>query len=985
MKAFLKYVAEDIIHKYGTNLSNIVVVFPNKRASLFLNKYLLETAGKPIWSPRYITISELFRSQTKLTVADNIKTICMLYKTYKELTKTEETLDRFWSWGEIMLADFDDLDKNMGDAELIFSNVRDLHAFDTVDFLDDEKKQLLKKFFAEFTDNHDSKIKMRFELLWNQLFSIYKEFRKSMFAEELAYEGAMYREVAERADKLEWKHSKYLFVGFNMIQKVEQILFSSMKNKGLAHFYWDFDHYYLDDTRQEAGRFIEKYLVNFPNELDIKNEEIYNNFSSPKDITYLSASTENIQARYISQWLKENGRMDEGTRTAIVLADESLLKSVIHYLPKEVSGNTNITIGYPLSQSPVASFINNFLSLHIHGYNVQEEVYILRHAETMLRHPYTHLLSEQSITLPAHLRRERLFFPSKDNLCLDEGLTMLFQPINESRSEMNSILIQRLLTLLQAIGEKSEENRLADEEETSRQNSLTYEEQFLQESVYKMYNIINRLNDLITNDGLEVDPTTLLRLTDQITQQTTMPFHGEPAVGLQIMGVLETRNLDFDHVLLLSCNEGNLPKGINDSSLIPYSIRKAFSLTTVDNKVAIYAYYFYRLMQRCADINIAYNSSTEDGQTGQMSRFMLQMMVETNKETVTLHHKNLTAKQSPKSTERQEVAKDEKIMQELNNITYLSPSAINRYLRCPLQFYYNTVVKIKEADSGEITDARMFGNIFHKAAEKIYAEIRTNDNEITQSAIDSLLNEKSKKIIERIVDEAFSEELFNNKAPRYDGLQLINREVICRFIIQMLKGDRQLAPFYVKGIEAEAYENMTFNINGLPRTITIGGYIDRLDQLHNTEGKDVLRVLDYKTGRNMQALLTGVEEVFYPEKIEGHSDYYFQTMLYSIIVRHMTKPVTLRGETKDALNTDSLPVQPALLFIQRPDSINAPVLKFGDKKSSESIQDILDYEKEFREQLQTLVSEIFNPDIPFTPTPTEKRCETCAFAILCRK
>lgn len=983
MKPFLQYVAEDIIRKHGTNLSDVAVVFPNKRASLFMNQYLLSAAGKPLWSPHYITISELFRSQTDLTVADKIKSVCTLFRIYKQYVTNDETLDQFWSWGEIMLSDFDDLDKNMGDANLVFCNIRDLHALDSVAYLGEKERETLKRFFSEFTDGHDSRLKQRFEHLWSKLANIYHDFNAAMFEENLAYEGAMYRRVAEAADTLQWKHKKYIFVGFNMIQKVEQTLFKSMKDNGLACFYWDFDNYYLGNPSQEAGRFIERWLVKYPNELDIKDSEIYDNFSQAKDITFLSAATENIQARYISQWLEGNGRIKDGETTAIVLADETLLKSVVHCIPKELSGKINITVGFPLSQSPVTALVENFLALHLHGYNAQQQVFVLKFVTDLLRHPYIQLLSDQSTELLQTLQRDRVFFPGKEHLCLDEGLSLLFEPVDCNRSEMNVVLVERLLALLGTIGRNSEKQRvddLAAEGRDPEREIPTYEQQFLQESVFRMYNIMNRLDDLIKNDDLTVDPATLLRLTDQIIQQTTMPFHGEPAAGIQIMGVLETRNLDFDHLLILSCNEGNMPKGVNEVSLIPYSVRKAHDLTTIDNKVAIYAYYFYRLLQRCPDTSIAFNSSTEDGHTGQMSRFMTQLLAETDPAVIHIHHANLTARQTPMTLSRRNVAKDEQIQQALQNFTSLSPSAINAYMRCPLKFYYNNVAKIKEPDTDNISDSRTFGTIFHSAAEYIYKSIQTPDGVITQEALDTLLKQKNNIAIQRFVDNAFSKNIFHGHRPHYDGLQLINREVICRYITKMLNNDRNMAPFTIVGLEERAYEKMTFCLNGENRELLVGGYIDRLDLIHTAEG-DVLRVVDYKTGSRTPDGMEkkNVEAVFDPSNIDScHSNYYLQTMLYSIIVRHQDK--ASEDCNMKALNPRLLPVRPALLFIQKSKSVMDPVLKLDEK----SITDIATYESDFRELLGRQVEEIFNKDIPFVATDNERRCETCPYARICK-
>ena len=1009
MKSFLEYVAEDIIRRFsvdgkeGIDLTDVAVVFPNKRASLFLNQYLYKAAGnKPVWCPRYITISELFRSQSDLTTVDPIQAVCILYDVYKGIMEKgnpdyeTESLDRFWSWGQMMLADFDDLDKNMGNARLIFNNVRDLEALkgSPEDYLTEEQIKALSNFFNLVSDNDGSVLKQNFEKLWNNLFAIYNELNEQLTSKGLAYEGALYREVAERADSLEWPYKKYLFVGFNMTQASEQRLFESMKKQDLALFYWDYDTFYND---KEAGHFISKELMlKFPKELH--DEAIFNNFHRKddttgevvkKDVTYLSASTENIQARYIYDWLTEEGknRLGKGERTAIVLSDESLLKTVIHDLPKETSGRANITVGFPLSQSPATSFVKDFLLLHRGDFD-------LRHVSNLLRHPYADFLSEKSAELLDYLHKNKIFFPKHEDLCgRDEHLDLLFRPCKDAEKPDNKSLMSALLQLLQAIGRECEARRKANlilEGKDTDSNDATYEEQFMQESIFRMHNVINRIHDLIS-EGLDVDLTTLTRIIDQVVQTTTMPFHGEPAVSLQIMGVLETRNLDFDHILLLSCNEGNLPKEVSSSSLIPYIVRKAHGLTTVDHKVAIYAYYFYRLLQRCDDISLAYNSSTEDGHTGQMSRFMLQMMVEN--EDMNLIQKNLIAQQTPELPHSRAVEKDATIMEALNQVFSLSPSIINKYLRCPLQFYYDKLAGLRENDDEEVIDNRQFGTIFHAAAEKMYLGIQRPDGKITKEVIEYLLSKKGEPEIYRYVDEAFMEKFFNKRTPKYDGLQTINREVIKRFITNLLKEDKELAPFRIVGLEQNAYEKISFTKNdGTEKTLQIGGSIDRLDCITVKEGneeKRVLRVVDYKTGRTEPKERENIEELFMQKNVDAHATYLLQVMLYSTIVRHLNKERTayVHGEktTIEALNPDGLAVRPALLYIQKPKSVKDPVIKIGKKENAEPVNDVLKYETEFRACLNNLLAEIFDPKVPFAPTEYKERCKNCCYKNICKR
>ncbi len=916
MKSFLEYVAEDIVSKYGTNLSRTAVVFPNKRASLFLNEHLARLSqGKPLWSPAYITISELFRQQSALHVADPIKLVCDLYQSFRQYTGSEETLDKFFGWGQLLISDFDDIDKNMADADHVFANLRDIHELDDLSYLTDEQRELLRHFFSHFTEEHETELKQRFLRLWSHLADIYHDFNRRLTAQNLAYEGALYRSVVTTTIKTTtpavspagFPYDRYLFVGFNLLQKVEQQLFSELQKAGKAHFYWDFDDYYMQG--HEAGHYIAQYLHAFPNELDSSADDIYKNFKKPKDITYISAPTEHIQARYVSSWLNQQ-RIAKGRRTAIVLCNENLLPTVIHSLPDEVE-KVNITTGYPLSQTPVASFIQCYYDMVLGGKTP-------RLVRAFRRHPYYRYLTDDS---------------------------------------------QPLLHLLRQIAAAAS----PDADTTPDVSPAGLSDPLFQESLFRAYTLVNRLNALQESGDLQVTDSTLQRLVTQLIQQTSIPFHGEPAEGLQVMGVLETRNLDFDHVLLLSCNEGNMPKGVNDSSFIPHSIRQAYELTTVENKVSIYAYYFHRLLQRAQDVTILWNNATEDGQRGEMSRFMLQLMVESGQhiQQRSLQSGKIIARYTPQAIEK--TPRVLSIMQDywMNADSLLSPSAINRYMRCPLQFYYRYIGGILESDQPDDEqelDNRVFGNIFHNAADTLYHQL---PRYVTKELLEQLL--KNKATIERAVDDAFNQELPN--AIR-GGLHLINREVIIRYLRQLIEIDKALAPFTILGLEHDVKRDLSLQTSSQRHTLKertigplkIGGRIDRLDQL--SDGR--IRVVDYKTGSQRLKALSSVDDIFDPAKIHDHSDYYFQTFVYADIVRRQ----------------QSHPVSPALLFIQHAAGKDYdPTLCFG----KERILDIQEHSVRFNELLEQKVNEIFSSEIPFTPTTDLKICRTCPYLQMCRR
>ena len=956
MNTFLHYVAKDIIQKYGNNLSKIAVVFPNKRASLFLNNELARLTDKPIWSPAYITISELFRQHSELQTANPLKLVCVLYRVFQKVTGSNESLDHFYGWGQLMITDFDDIDKNMADADKVFANLSDYHEFDDVSYLTPEQEEILKRFFSNFSSEHNSELKKRFLNIWSNFREIYHSFNETLAEEGLAYEGQLYRKVVEEGC-LDLKYDKYLFVGFNMMQKVEQELCNKLQKEGKAAFYWDFDKYYLNPKKQGinmssgAGHYISQYLEYYPNELDNMDEEIYDNLAKNKDISYVSATTENIQARYISKWLLEKERYKAGKRTAIVLADESLLQTVIHCIPKEVE-KVNITTGYPLAQSPITGLVKQLISLQTLGYRKDLDKYRLHWVQILLHHPYIKYISEKSQEIFDDLNSQKTFYLSKEQLGKDDNLKLLFSNAysnDDSKLTTNSKLLHWIIDVLRIVGTGI---GLAEESK----------DPLAEESIFRMYTLLNSMVALVDDNELDVDLITLEKLINQVVQSTSIPFHGEPAEGIQIMGVLETRNLDFDHVIVLSCNEGKLPKGINDNSFIPYAIRRAYGLTTIDNKVSIYSYYFHSLLQRAGDITLVYNNATSDGQTGEMSRFMLQLMVESGHK---INKLNIVAQQTPQHSLPEGIKKTPEIMNIINEINRLSPTAINTYIRCQLRFYYRYLQRIKEPenDDNEMNNA-FFGSIFHRVAELFYEPYYKNKQLIQKEDLDRAL--KNKPLIDACVEQAFREILFKvskNTHVEYNGLQLINRQVIKDYFIKQLKIDQQLCPFRIRGLEKSVYED--FDIKGT-RIVKIGGSIDRLDELERPGKQPVIRVVDYKTGTNNSTNVKSLEEVFTDENLKNHTDYYLQAMLYSLIVRDQSK--------------ENLPVSPALVFIQKQGTDNADCTLRINK---EPIEDIATYSNEYREGLINVVSDIFNPELTLQPTEDINRCASCPYKALC--
>ena len=959
MESFLKLVAADLYKHTEGNLAHTAVVFPNKRAGLFFNEYLAQESESPIWSPAYVSISELFRSLSPWEVGDPVKLVCELYKIFRRETQSTETLDDFYFWGEMLISDFDDADKNKVDTDKLFSNLQDLrNIMDDYTFIDDEQEEAIRQFFQNFSIERRTALKERFISLWDVLGNIYKGFRESLASQNIAYEGMMYRHVIEHLDVDKLPYEKYVFVGFNVLNKVEHTLFTQLKDAGKAVFYWDYDEFYMKENRQavthEAGEFIRRNLRDFPSPL---SGELFKNLSKPKEVHYIASSTENAQARYLPQWIRNNLTTPE-KETAVVLCNEALLQPVLHSLPAEVK-HVNITMGFPLSQTPVYSFLIALLELHTHGFNFKSGRYTFQSVVTLLKHPYTRQLTGQAELLEKELTRNNRFYPLPGELGKDEFLTRLFTPLSG-----NLNLCIRLSETLQQVAGIYQANT-SGTEDTDAFNQL------YRESLFKAYTTINRFRTLIEEDELTVQSETFRRLLVKVLSATNIPFHGEPAIGMQVMGVLETRNLDFRHLVLLSVNEGQLPKSGGDSSFIPYNLRKAFGMTTIEHKIAVYAYYFYRLLQRAERITLMYNTSSDGLNRGEWSRFMLPFLIELPHP---ITRQFLEAGQSPQGTSPITVEKTPDVMRRMQSLfdvranpkAKFSPSALNYYLDCPLKFYYRYVAGLSAPDevSAEI-DSATFGSIFHYAAEHIYKDLTTHGKVINKEALETLLRNEVK--LQDYVDTAFKKLFFNvpqNEKPEYNGVQLINSAVIARYLKQLLQNDLRYAPFTFIASEMEVDEPIDIQTPKGVIKSRIGGIIDRMDSKDGT-----LRIVDYKTGGDADTP-PHVESLFIPDK--KRSNYVFQTFLYAAIM--CRKQPTMK-------------IAPALLYIHRAATETySPVIQMGEpRKPKEAVEDFSKYEKEYRERLQGLLEEIFNPEKSFTQTEIIEKCTYCDFKALCKR
>ena len=807
----------------------------------------------------------------------------------------------------------------MVDTEAMFRNIKDLNELNDngYEFLEEGQKEALSQFFKNFSIDKVTELKQRFINIWDVLGEIYTEFRAVLRGQGIAYEGMMYREVTESMDIDKLPYDRYVFVGFNVLNKVEHTLFSKLNKAGKAMFYWDYDNFYLNSKHpHEAGEFIKRNLRDFPSELP---PSVFNNLNSPKDITYIESPTENGQARYLPQWIRKN-LTEEEKETAVVLCNE----------------------------------------LHTSGYNPSNGRFLFAEVLSVLKHPYTQLLSEEAEKLEKSLIHDNRFYPLPSELKKDETTEIIFTPCNS-----NHAICRMISTVLKQVA------AVYQKKSATMDTAL---DQLYREALFKAYTMVNRFSSLIDDGDLDVNQSTFKCLLSRVIQSANIPFHGEPAIGMQVMGVLETRNLDFRNIVMLSVNEGQLPKSGSDASFIPYNIRKAFGMTTIDHKIAVFAYYFYRLLQRAEKITLLFNTSSDSINRGEMSRFMLQFLIEWGFD---IKRERLEAAQSPQGTEKIEIQKTPEIMKRMQSFfdtrvnpkALLSPSALNTYIDCSLKFYYKYVALLTAPDevSAEIDSAK-FGSIFHYAAEHIYKDLTAHGKTIDCNSLEKLLQNDVR--LQEYVDNGFKELFFNiplSERPEYNGLQLINSAVILRYIKQLLKNDLRYAPFSFTASEKFVEEDININTpKGIIKS-RIGGIIDRMDTKDNT-----LRIVDYKTGGDTQCP-PDVKSLFVQDK--KRSNYIFQTFMYASIVCKKLRE-------KNSL----LKVAPSLLYIHKAASENySPVIQMGEARKKEDINDFSIHEEEFRENLNTLLEEIFNPDIIFSQTVIEDKCQYCDYKDLCKK
>ena len=959
---FIRLIANDLLKRFGTNSAELTVVFPSRRARLFFNRYLYEEVNHPLWSPQYLSIEELFESVSPYRKADPIQLTGELYQSYVSVHNSgsekplTETLDEFFFFGEILLHDFDDIDKNLVNAKALFSNLQDLDRLkDDFSYLSENQREALSRFrnifFEDYKDgvNPVSTLKTAFASIWSRLGDVYSALKENLHLQGIAYPGMLMREVIEN-ESIEFSGKQYVFVGFNVLNKCEERLFRRLKHKSL--FYWDYDAYYLSS---EAGSFIRKNISTFGSALDDSEFNVFLN--QRKEINFLAASTESGQSGVIPSWidsLRQSTNFDDPD-SAIVLCNESVLPVVIHAIPPTGIENVNITMGFPVTQTPIAGFIQVLSDLQTKS-SGSSGVFYYKHVLPVLRHPYTGIIFPEASEVERAITEENIFFPDK-KILKNEAIFSTTGNATE--------LGRYLLNLIESLG-KSYKNV---------QDFNNVYDGLYQESIFRVYQVVNRLYGLLQSEQWSLEKPTFLRLLRKLLSVTHVPFHGEPVKGLQIMGVLETRTLDFKHLLLLSVNEGFMPGTGDDNTFIPEFLRKHFGLSTIDHRDSIYAYYFYRLIQRAEKITFVYNTDKTLTGKAEMSRFLLQLLIDSR---LKIQRHTLQSSIKPWQAQPVIIPKTDEIISKIKELydfntnpeaKPLTPSHLNMFIDCPLCFYFRKIQGYESPErlSDEL-DSSVFGTIFHQAAESLYHEIGRTGKEkhftpfvVEKKHLDIYLRPESDHRIRKFVSEAFEKVYFKGRTveeTQYNGEQLINFNVICKMLKRLIEFDCRQTPFTVIGLEWKDYS--FFELEEYPVKLKIGGIIDRLEE---KDGK--LLILDYKTGGSAKSFKTLEDLVSEKDKRASHI---FQTFVYASVLSR--------------LDGSNLPIVPGLLYMQEIGKENySPEIMY----EKEPVSDFRDLNPVFEKLYLQKISSLFNPDIPFQQTAFESNCSYCEFKELCNR
>ena len=974
-KPFLKQVADHYFAK--GDIADRCFVFPNRRSMVFFRKWLGESVaesasngeGMPIMAPQMMTVNDLFYRIGGLNVTDKVTLLVELYECYKELYPKAEPLDEFIFWGDVILADFNDIDKYLASAKQLFANVADYKAIqDSYSYLTDNQRVAIENFVSHFNDGNgrlivdpdsaDPDVKERFLQIWNLLYPLYTMYNERLRSKGMAYEGMVYRAFAE-SDSFS-PESSYVFVGLNALNECEKMLLRRLRDCGKAEFCWDWSGDMIRDGRNRSSFFMADNVKEFPQAFVPDDEgvgsTVFNTLSVPSSYG---------QVKHVASVLECLGYKDDALRsssdTAVVIPDETLLMPLLNSIPEDIK-DINVTMGYPMSASELYVLVSDVARMQMH----------LRKKESgwhFYHKPVWDILSSGIIKTIlssdemkdcreriAAIRLEGRYYIHQDEFSGHPLLETIFRPIVLEYSAADAAATDALAAYLQEVI-----TFLAPM--LARNPDMVLELEFAR----KCYSSINSLRA----KKLAVQPPTFVRLLDSLMSGLTIPFKGEPLKGLQIMGPLETRALDFRNVIILSCNEGMFPRRNVSSSFIPPELRKAFALPTYEYQDAIWAYYFYRLVSRAENVWMIYDSRSEGLKRGEESRYIKQLRYHFG---VDVRHHVAEACSSASQEVQEDMVKTEEMMERIETMTW-SVSALQNYVICPMKFCCQSVLKLKkDEDVAESLDNAMIGNVYHNvmwalyhgeeamksegAFEKLDDASSDGMPEVTAAYLGSWLSRETE--IRNKVVSLMKAEL---KTDEITGRDLVVQRVIVRYVMETIRKDLLLLSRYgsdgfeITGLEKKVYAQLY--------GVRFFGVVDRIDSLV----PGMVRMVDYKTGNDSPSVIAvtddnaqnAVEKIFDSAyEVRKANKAALQFHIYD----RMAQASGLVSKQEQLCNS---------LYATADLFRNVPSVF----PSSDRFGELMD------ERLAAMIDEIRDRKVPFRKTQDTGACVYCDFRMLC--
>lgn len=943
MKSFLNTVTDEIIQKYP-DFYDLEIIVPNNRLGLYINEYLKNKVSAVTIAPNIRTISSLFEEFSGLYIADDLFLLIKLYQVYKNIKETSETFEEFQSWGQTILNDFDDIEKYLVDAEKLFSNISDISDIDEkFNFISPEEKEVLQRFWRNIVESNDSVLKQKFLDLWSILYDLYDEFNKELLLEGIAYQGLAYKIAISNLSDEHFPKSKYLAIGFNALNKCEIELFKFIGSKLV--FYWDADKYYLSRVQNhEAGMFLKKYIYNFSEQSS--NIGITDTISDPEfDVEVIgmpsSVSLVNQAGLILHQWRNREDFVPE--KTAIILADESLLIPLMSAIPTDID-TYNISMGYPLKMTSAFTFLSYLLDLRLTVINRQNKNYFYAaKVINILNHLYIKKLCvSQTDTIKQNIISNNQIYVECDVLFLDELTSLIFKSLPDEVSEINNWLLE----VVNFIFDKFFEIPDSD-----------IELQFIfkiQSTLNLIFSSLKEFKDIFT------DKREYFKLLLSYLRIQTLAFEGKPIKGVQVMGFIETRCIDFDRIIMLSVNEGVFPKSGTAQSIIPYSIRKAYEMPVIEFQDSIYAYYFYRLLQRAKEVKILYSSFAGDNAT-EPSRFISQLKYEVfAKKDSKIKFTNLGFRINLNSSSSIVVQKDEIIIEKYKSKlkSGISPSEINTYLDCKLRHYFRYILGIKEPKTTiETIEANDFGSILHEVMKNLYEPFigkTVNKNDLDELKKDT---EHIKSTIKNQIIEYYKLQEIDF-VESFKNMLLV--EVVARYVKNLLEFDSKHTPFVLLSQEEELSGKFMLT-NDLE--LNIKGKIDRIDSYN-----DAIRIIDYKTG-DADKEFSSISSLF-----ENNRSYKFgiatQLMIYSMIYKNKNPDKT---------------VIPCIYELKQINNVKKVEELFFIKGKNVVIDFTIDMQNELLVSLENIVRKMLDVNDEIIQTENQTNCKFCIFKNICNK